>query len=88
MLPDGEEGMSYGVPALRIDGTPVAGYAHAKRHCSYFAHSGRVLDRIEPELLAGYDWSKGTLRFPVDRIPDEQLIRRMLDLRLSMLSGE
>ena len=71
-----------------VGGTPVAGYAHAKRHCSYYPHSGEVIGRVEPELLERYDWSKGTLRFPVDRVLDEQLVRRLLDIRLSMLSDD
>ena len=77
--------MSYGVPAFKIGGKAVAGYARAKRHCSYFPHSGQVLGRVEPELLEGYDWSKGTLRFPVDRVLDEALVRRLVELRLEML---
>jgi uncharacterized protein YdhG (YjbR/CyaY superfamily) len=85
ILPDGVEGISYGVPAVRVGGTPVAGYAHAKRHCSYFPHSGRVLDKVEPELLGDLDSSKGTLRFPVDAPPSEPLLRRLVELRLAML---
>ncbi len=87
LLPDAEEGMSYGVPALKVDGTPVAGYAHAKKHCSFFPHSGSVLDRVEPELLAGCDWAKGTLRFPVDQVPDPALLRRLVEIRLSQLTA-
>ncbi len=85
ILPDAEEAISYGVPAFKVDGTAVAGYAHAKAHCSYFPHSGAVISRVEPELLEGYDWAKGTLRFPVDRIPDEALLRRLVEIRLAML---
>jgi uncharacterized protein YdhG (YjbR/CyaY superfamily) len=85
ILPDAEEAISYGVPALRVAGEPVAGYAHAKRHCSYYPHSGSVLGQVEPELLEGYDWAKGTLRFPVDQLPDEALIRRLVEIRLAML---
>lgn len=87
MLPDASEGLSYGVPAFLVDGIPVAGYAYAKRHCSYFPHSGSVIEQIDPDLLEGYDHAKGTLRFPVDRPPDEALIRRMLDIRLAMLES-
>jgi uncharacterized protein YdhG (YjbR/CyaY superfamily) len=86
LLPDAEEGMSYGVPAFKVDGKAVAGYAHAKRHCSYFPHSGSVIAEVEPELLDGYDWSKGTLRFPVDEAPDEALVRRLVEIRLAMLA--
>ncbi len=85
ILPDAEEGISYGVPVFRVGGRAVAGYAHAKRHCSYFPHSGSVIARVEPELLEGYDWSKGTLRFPVDQVPDEALVRRLVEIRLAVL---
>ena len=69
-------------------GKPVAGYAHAARHCSYFPHSGSVIDQVEPELLEGYDWAKGTLRFPVNEVPDEALVRRLVEIRLAMLDEE
>lgn len=82
ILPTAEEGMSYGVPAFKVEGKAVAGYAHAKKHCSYLPHSGSVIEQVEAELLEGYDWSKGTLRFPVDRAPDEALVRRLVELRL------
>jgi uncharacterized protein YdhG (YjbR/CyaY superfamily) len=85
ILPEAEEGMSYGVPAFKVGEKSVAGYAHAKRHCSYFPHSGSVIPHVEPELLEGYDWSKGTLRFRVDQIPDEALVRRLVEIRLAML---
>lgn len=85
ILPEAEEGMSYGVPAFKVRGKAIAGYAHAKRHCSYFPHSGSVISQVEPELLAGYDWAKGTLRFPVDHIPNEALVRRLVEIRLAML---
>ncbi len=87
MLPAAEESLSYGVPAFKVGGKAVAGYAHGKRHCSYFPHSGSVLPQVEPELLEGYDWSKGTLRFPIDEIPGEALLRRLVDIRLEMLNA-
>lgn len=85
LLPGAGEAMSYGVPAFTVGGKPVAGYAYAKRHCSYYPHSGSVLSQIEPELLEGYDWSRGTLRFPVDRPPGDLLLRRLVEVRLAML---
>ena len=85
IVPEADEGLSYGVPAFKISGSPVAGFACAKKHCSYFPHSGTVLEQVEDELLAGYDWSKGTLRFPPDTVPEEQLIRRLVELRLTQI---
>jgi uncharacterized protein YdhG (YjbR/CyaY superfamily) len=84
VLPHAEEALSYGVPAFKIAGKAVAGYAHAKRHCSYFPHSGSVLEEVSDELT-GYDWSKGTLRFPVDVPLPEGLVRRLVEVRMRHL---
>ena len=87
LLPDADERLSYGMPAFVVDGKAVAGYAHAKRHCGYYPHSGSVLERVEPELLEGYDWSGGTLRFPVDRPPSRALVARLVEIRLADIRG-
>lgn len=87
ILPEAEEGISYGVPALRVEGKTVAGFAFAKTHCSYLPHSGSVINRVDAELLSGYEWSKGTLRFPVDQTPDKALVQRLVELRLDELAG-
>jgi uncharacterized protein YdhG (YjbR/CyaY superfamily) len=84
LLPNAEESLSYGVPALKIDGKPVAGYAAFKRHCSYFPHSGSVLPRLEADLAA-YTWSKGTLRFPIDQPLAVHLVRRLVEVKLAEL---
>ena len=83
MLPEADEGLSYGVPAFKVDGTPVAGYAWFAKHCGYYPHSGSVLSAVDAELLDGYDWAKGTLRFPIDAPPSERLISRLVELRLA-----
>ena len=87
ILPDADEDLSYGVPAFRIGGVPVAGYAYFKAHCGFYPHSGSVLSAIEPEILDGYDWAKGTLRFPIDSPPSEDLLRRAMEIRLDMIDG-
>ena len=84
----GIEAISDGVPAFKVEDKPGAGYAYFKNHCSYFPHSGSVIDQVEPELLEGYDWAKGTLRFPVEEVPDEALVRRLVEIRLAMLDEE
>ena len=82
--PDAEQCLSYGVPGFRVGGTVVAGFAAAKKHLSYFPHSGSVLERIASEL-EGYGWSKGTLRFPVDQPLPDALVERLLTERISMI---
>lgn len=85
ILPEGEEGIAYGVPAILVGGKAVAGYSHSKSHCSYLPHSGSVLSEIDPGKLDGYEWSKGALRFPVDRPLDEALVRELVRGRLAQL---
>lgn len=84
LLPEAVEEISYGVPAFKISGKAIAGYAHAKNHCSYFPHSGQVLPVLADEL-GQYDWAKGTLRFPVDQPLPPGLVARLVDVRLRQL---
>ncbi len=84
ILPDSTEGLSYGVPSFKVDGTPVAGYAWFKNHCGYYPHSGLVLSGLEDELN-GYEWSKGTLRFPIDEPLPESLLTLLVEARIREL---
>lgn len=84
ILPNASESISYGMPAFMVDGKAVAGYAYWKHHCSYFPHSGSVLPELADDL-ASYDWSKGTLRFPVDQPLPLSLVRRLVQIRLMQL---
>lgn len=84
LLPEAAEELSYGVPAFKIGGKAVAGYAYFKDHCSYLPHSGGVLTGMADEL-EGYEWSKGTLKFPVDAPPPRALVERLVTKRLEEL---
>jgi uncharacterized protein YdhG (YjbR/CyaY superfamily) len=85
ILPQATEDISYAMPAFRVNGKAIAGYAHAKSHCSYYPHSGSVLQELDEEELRGYQWSKGTLWFPVDRSLPPSLVKRLVDERMSQL---
>jgi len=80
-VPDAEQGISYGLPAFRVDGKVVAGFGAYARHVSYFPHSGSVLAELADDL-EGYDWSKGTLRSPVDAPLPEDLVHKLVSVRL------
>jgi hypothetical protein len=68
LLPEAEEALSYGLPAFVVGGKPVAGYAWAKRHCSYYPHSGAVLSELADEL-DGIRLEQGHAAVPVRRAP-------------------
>jgi hypothetical protein len=49
--PDVAEGISYGMPAFRYNGSAFAGYAAFGDHCSYFPMSGSLVVGGVSELL-------------------------------------
>jgi uncharacterized protein YdhG (YjbR/CyaY superfamily) len=53
IVPDAEQLISYRVPAFRVGGAAIAGFAAFRRHLSYLPFSGSVLSQLADEL-AGY----------------------------------
>jgi uncharacterized protein YdhG (YjbR/CyaY superfamily) len=84
IIPEADEGISYGMPAYRLRGKVVAGFAAFKNHLSYLPHSGSVFAEI-PEDLAGYVTSKGALQFPVERPLPKALVKKLIAIRLSQV---
>jgi uncharacterized protein YdhG (YjbR/CyaY superfamily) len=80
IVPQANETISYGMPAFEIDGKVVAGFEGFKKHCSYFPHSGSVLEELEgiPEWC---EVSKGTLKFPIGKKLPKSLVRKLISIR-------
>lgn len=85
-VPDAEQGLSYGVPAFRERGKLVAGFSAAKHHLSYLPHSGTVLGSMPEDVLAGFTWSKGALKFAIGQPLPRALVRQLIDARLRELA--
>jgi uncharacterized protein YdhG (YjbR/CyaY superfamily) len=81
VVPDAEQGISYRVPAFRIRGKVVAGFAAFKDHLSYLPFSGSVLGQLGDEL-GDYTRTKSSLHFPVDRPLPKMLVERLIAVRL------
>jgi uncharacterized protein YdhG (YjbR/CyaY superfamily) len=81
ILPDAEQGIAYGVPAFKVRGKTIAGFAAFKRHLSYLPHSGSVFPELSAELT-GYSTSSGALRFEVDTPLPRLLVQRLIEVRL------
>lgn len=84
LRPDAETALSYGAPAFKVQGKAIAGLTASKGHLSYLPHSGSVLESLGDEV-AGYQTSKGALRFPLDTPLPKALVRKLLDARLHEL---
>ena len=80
LVPDAEECISYQLPAYRVDGKVIAGFAAFKNHLSYLPHSGSVLDALG-DRLADYEQTKGSLHFPVDQPLPRDLVAELLRVR-------
>jgi uncharacterized protein YdhG (YjbR/CyaY superfamily) len=81
IVPDAEQVISYRVPAFRVRGKTVAGFAAYKDHLSYLPFSGSTLGDLADEL-EGYSMTKSALRFPVDRPLPKTLVKKLLAVRL------
>ena len=65
LVPDAEEGTSYGMPAFIYAGRPLLGFRAAKQHLSIFPFSPAAIEAVADQL-AGFDLAKGTIRFTPD----------------------
>lgn len=81
IVPEAEQGISYRVPAFRVRGKVVAGFAAFNDHLSYLPFSGSVLGQLAEELQ-GYTRTKSALHFPVDRPLPIALVQKLIAERL------
>jgi uncharacterized protein YdhG (YjbR/CyaY superfamily) len=86
LLPDAEECISYKMPCFKADGMAVAGFDGFKQHCSYFPHSGNIVQHVSGIPAWCTVASKGTLQFPVDRPLPKALVRRLVRARLDEIA--
>ena len=84
VVPDAEECISYGMPAFKVGGKTVAGFAAFKNHLSYLPHSGSVLSALAADTAA-YESTKGSLHFAVNRPLPKELVSKLVTTRLRQL---
>lgn len=82
IVPKAEECISYGIPAFRLDGKVIAGFAATAKGCSYFPFSGSTLHTLAA-ALADYDTTKSSLHFPAGKPLPATLVRRLIKTRIA-----
>jgi uncharacterized protein YdhG (YjbR/CyaY superfamily) len=80
-VPEAVEAISYGLPAFKYKGKPLAGYASKKDHCSFFPMSGEIVGKMKNELR-GFITSKGGVQFQPDHPLSDSLIKKLLQARI------
>ncbi len=84
LVPEAEQCIAYGVPAFKVQGKTVAGFAAFKNHLSYLPHSGSVLATVADDV-APDETSKGSLRFAIDKPLPKRLVKKLIRTRLEEL---
>lgn len=84
--PGATETISYGMPAFELNGKKVVWLAAFKSHCSLYPANPHVQAALG-EDLAPFVGAKATIRFSAQHpIPDE-LVRRLVAVRIEEVSG-
>jgi uncharacterized protein YdhG (YjbR/CyaY superfamily) len=81
IIPEAEQVISYRIPAFRVDGRVVAGFAAFTDHLSYLPFSGSVLGQLS-EQLEGYSMTKSSLHFTPEHPLSGELVRTLIETRL------
>ncbi len=86
VVPDAEQCISYRMPAFRVRGKVVAGFAAFTNHLSYLPHSGTVLPTLAGEL-SGYERTKSSLHFEKDTPLPDPLVARLVTAKLTEIGA-
>ena len=76
--PKAEELISYNMPAFKLNGMLVY-YAAYKEHIGFYP--GAVIQTAFKDDLAGYETSKGTIKFPIGKSLPLGLIKEIVKYR-------
>jgi len=83
-VPEAEEGISYQIPVYKLKGVMVIYFAGWKEHFSLYPAKEDLVAQFKKEL-AGYELSKGTIRFPFSDGVPTKLIERLAKFRVKQL---
>jgi len=78
--PTAAEGISYGMPAFKIDGKPLVYFAAYKSHIGFYATPTGHQEFAKE--LSKYKQGKGSVQFPIDEPMPLDLIRRITEYRV------
>ena len=80
LLPGAEQGISYGMPALVLEGRALLSVMRAKGHFGVYPYSAAVVAKVIETLgpVDGLTSAKGTLRLPLGTPIPENVVRQLV----------
>ena len=87
VAPNAEECMSYAIPAFRLNGRLLVGFAAWSNHCSFYAMSSKTLKKFRNELR-NFQTSKGTLRFSPGKPMPVALVKKLVKARVAQIDND
>jgi len=85
-VPGAEEAIVYGMPTLTYQGKSFLGFDAHKQHLGIYPYSGQVIETLKDQLPPDYGFSKGAIRVPLDHPISEELLQRIIHLRLKQIT--
>lgn len=78
--PDAEEGISYKMPAYKVNGMPLVYFAGFRNHIGFYAMPTGHAEFAQE--LSAYKHGRGSVQFPLDRPLPLGLIARIVKFRV------
>jgi uncharacterized protein YdhG (YjbR/CyaY superfamily) len=86
IVPEAEQGTSYGMATLKYNQKPLLAFLAAKHHLSIFPFSSRVVDAVR-DRLAAFELSNGTIRFTAATPLPDEVVRDIIRHRIQEIAG-
>jgi uncharacterized protein YdhG (YjbR/CyaY superfamily) len=83
--PEAEEAISYQMPAFKLNGILVW-FAAFKNHVGFYPKTSAI--EAFKEELSGYEISKGTIRFPINKPVPLDLVKKIVRYRVKQNLGK
>jgi uncharacterized protein YdhG (YjbR/CyaY superfamily) len=85
-LPTATQVIKYGIPTFMIEGVAIISFDGFKKHNSVFPYSGSTNLMLAKEL-AGYEQTKGSIHFAVDKRFPKPLLKKIIKARISQINA-
>lgn len=85
VAPEAVETISYGIPTFKLNGKNLVHFAAYEHHLGFYP--GPVGIETFKDRLNGYETSKGTIKFPLDRPIDYELIKDITAAGATRITG-